>query len=57
MIQQALFEDISSKREKAIVNVASVRQLSPFRYPGGKTRLIPEIKNGYWKNLKDLNTS
>lgn len=25
------------------VNVAQVRQLSPFRYPGGKTWLIPEI--------------
>ena len=25
------------------VNVASVRQLSPFRYPGGKTWLIPQI--------------
>lgn len=27
-----------------IVNVASVRQLSPFRYPGGKTWLIPRIR-------------
>lgn len=27
-----------------VVNVAQVRQLSPFRYPGGKTWLIPEIK-------------
>jgi DNA adenine methylase len=26
-----------------IVNVASVTQLSPFRYPGGKTWLIPQI--------------
>ena len=26
------------------VNVASVRQLSPFRYPGGKTWLVPEIR-------------
>jgi DNA adenine methylase len=26
-----------------IVNVASVTQLSPFRYPGGKTWLIPHI--------------
>ncbi|HYA43052.1 MAG TPA: DNA adenine methylase, partial [Syntrophobacteraceae bacterium] len=29
---------------KRIVNVAQVKQLSPFRYPGGKTWLIPEIK-------------
>jgi DNA adenine methylase len=26
------------------VNVSKVRQLSPFRYPGGKTWLIPEIR-------------
>lgn len=26
------------------VNVAQVRQISPFRYPGGKTWLVPEIK-------------
>ncbi len=26
------------------VNVAKVRQISPFRYPGGKTWLVPEIK-------------
>lgn len=28
-----------------IVNVASVRQLSPFRYPGGKTWLVPFINS------------
>ncbi|GAB4419899.1 MAG: DNA adenine methylase [Anaerolineae bacterium] len=27
-----------------IVNVASVRQLSPFRYPGGKTWLVPTVR-------------
>lgn len=27
-----------------IVNVASVRKLSPFRYPGGKTWLVPEVR-------------
>src|SRR3990170_5372734 len=26
-----------------IVNVASVTQLSPFRYPGGKTWLVPRV--------------
>lgn len=26
------------------VNVAQVRQLSPFRYPGGKTWLVPEVR-------------
>ncbi len=29
---------------KRIVNVASVPQRSPFRYPGGKTWLIPQIR-------------
>jgi len=28
----------------APTNVAQVRQLSPFRYPGGKTWLVPEIR-------------
>jgi DNA adenine methylase len=29
---------------KRVVNVASVPQRSPFRYPGGKTWLIPQIR-------------
>ena len=29
---------------RPIVNVAKVRQLSPLRYPGGKTWLVPEIR-------------
>lgn len=28
-----------------VVNVASVRQRSPFRYPGGKTWLVPQVEN------------
>lgn len=39
-LQQALFEMPLDR----IVNVAAVRQLSPFRYPGGKTWLIPRIR-------------
>jgi DNA adenine methylase len=31
-------------RLKGIVNVASVPQRSPFRYPGGKTWLVPHIR-------------
>lgn len=27
------------------VNVAQVRQLSPFRYPGGKTWLVPDVRS------------
>ena len=40
-VQYSLFD--SSQRE-AIVNVASVPQRSPFRYPGGKTWLIPRVR-------------
>lgn len=31
--------------EPKIVNVAKVKQLSPFRYPGGKTWLVPRFIN------------
>jgi hypothetical protein len=39
MQQMALWEDTGK-----IINVASVPQRSPFRYPGGKTWLVPRIK-------------
>ena len=39
--QYALFDDA---RQEAIVNVASVPQRSPFRYPGGKTWLVPRLR-------------
>lgn len=39
MYQAALWSDTAS-----IVNVASVPQRSPFRYPGGKTWLVPRIR-------------
>lgn len=41
MQQLQLFE---GQRSKRIVNVASVPKRSPFRYPGGKTWLIPWIR-------------
>jgi DNA adenine methylase len=31
--------------ERKPINVAQVRQLSPFRYPGGKTWLVPEVRD------------
>jgi DNA adenine methylase len=34
-------------------NVAQVRQLSPFRYPGGKTWLVPEIRKWLKASGKD----
>jgi DNA adenine methylase len=44
--QTTLFDDIQYNRIKRdhVVNVASVPQLSPFRYPGGKTWLVPYIR-------------
>lgn len=38
----ALVRQIQEKAKPT--NVAQVRQLSPFRYPGGKTWLVPEIR-------------
>jgi DNA adenine methylase len=43
--QLTIFEKPSVKKEQTqVVNVASVPQRSPFRYPGGKTWLIPTIR-------------
>jgi DNA adenine methylase len=42
MIEQNV--PFEGSRAKKPVNVASVRQLSPFRYPGGKTWLIPNVR-------------
>jgi len=42
--QQSLFAG-EFPLEPKIVNVASVSQLSPFRYPGGKTWLVPEVRD------------
>lgn len=41
MQQMILFEDTQRPH---IVNVASVPQRSPFRYPGGKTWIVPYIR-------------
>lgn len=42
--QETLFGFSEGKASKAVVNVASVPQRSPFRYPGGKTWLVPRIR-------------
>jgi DNA adenine methylase len=42
MYQYDLFEE-HFEMPQQIINVASVQQLSPFRYPGGKTWLIPQV--------------
>lgn len=38
-----------------IINVASVPQRSPFRYPGGKTWLIPTVRQWLKQNGKSAN--
>jgi len=49
-IQALLFEDdvlmqqLAKKNTERVVNVASVPQRSPFRYPGGKTWLVPTLR-------------
>lgn len=40
-VQLSFFESPPHRR---IVNTATIRQLSPFRYPGGKTWLVPRLK-------------
>jgi DNA adenine methylase len=40
-MQLPLFAD---KEAEQIVNVAAVTHLSPFRYPGGKTWLVPRVR-------------
>jgi DNA adenine methylase len=40
--------NIFGEKKKNIVNVSQVPKRSPFRYPGGKTWLIPEIRE--WLN-------
>ena len=42
-VQEALFKEHASPERRRVVNVASVKQRSPFRYPGGKTWLVPEV--------------
>jgi DNA adenine methylase len=43
--QLTIFEKATVKKQQTqVVNVASVPQRSPFRYPGGKTWLIPTIR-------------
>lgn len=50
--QMTMFEIPEVKGLKALVNVASVPQRSPFRYPGGKTWLIPTVRQWLKQNTK-----
>lgn len=55
--QTTLFDDVQYNRIKhnRVVNVASVPQLSPFRYPGGKTWLVPYIRRWLSSSLRQQN--
>jgi DNA adenine methylase len=46
MGQLRFWDEMLSERNPAVVvNVSKVPQLSPFRYPGGKTWLIPAVRH------------
>lgn len=42
--QMTMFDIGEQNTTQSIINVASVPQRSPFRYPGGKTWLIPTVR-------------
>ncbi len=50
--QITLFEIPGYDNKMNVVNVASVPQRSPFRYPGGKTWLIPTVRKWLQQNTK-----
>ena len=49
--QQLAFQakDTADPIVRPVVNIAKVRQLSPLRYPGGKTWLVPEIRRWLYR--------
>lgn len=51
MRQITLFKEDCGIKEQ-VVNVASVPQRSPFRYPGGKTWLVPTVRR--WLSSKKI---
>lgn len=50
MKQQEIFADFDASTNN-VVNIASVPQLSPFRYPGGKTWFVPRLRE--WLNHQE----
>jgi DNA adenine methylase len=53
--QFSLFEARQTKAAHKVVNIATVPQRSPFRYPGGKTWLIPVVRK-WLKQSNNPNT-
>jgi DNA adenine methylase len=52
--QMTLFDFGEVQSEKEVINVASVPQRSPFRYPGGKTWLIPVVRQWLKQEQKSV---
>lgn len=52
--QLTLFDLNEKSNRKSIVNVASVPQRSPFRYPGGKTWLVPTVRQWLKQERKSV---
>lgn len=50
-----MFDMGDKSNEQAVINVASVPQRSPFRYPGGKTWLIPTVRRWLKQENKSAN--
>jgi DNA adenine methylase len=53
--QLNIFDIPETPAGSAVINVASVPQRSPFRYPGGKTWLIPTVRQWLKQNHKSAN--
>jgi DNA adenine methylase len=53
--QLNIFDIPETPTRSAVINVASVPQRSPFRYPGGKTWLIPTVRQWLKQNHKSSN--
>jgi DNA adenine methylase len=54
--QLSFFEEAAQPApQDKVVNVASVPQRSPFRYPGGKTWLIPTVRQWLKQDRKKIN--
>lgn len=53
--QMTMFDMSEKSIGHALINVASVPQRSPFRYPGGKTWLIPTVRRWIKQEQKSVN--
>jgi len=53
--QMTLFDIDEKINGQSIINVASVPQRSPFRYPGGKTWLIPTVRQWLKQDKESVN--